>query len=208
MPSIHQLKPAFQNILRPTVNFLDKIGASPNQVTIFTLGASGAAGSWIYFSDASNIALLILPLFLFFRMAFNAIDGMLAREFNKQTPSGAILNEISDVLSDTFLYLPFVVIHGINQQLIIMIVILGIISEMAGVVALLIGAKRRFDGPMGKSDRAFIFGLIALLIGCGVPTGTWLMILLISVNILLLITIINRSRKAIKEIDDISPQIG
>ena len=32
--------------------------------------------------------------------------------------------------------------------------------EMAGVVAVQIGAERRYDGPMGKSDRAFTFGLL------------------------------------------------
>jgi CDP-diacylglycerol--glycerol-3-phosphate 3-phosphatidyltransferase len=33
-------------------------------------------------------------------MALNAIDGMLAREHDMQSPLGAMLNELGDVLSD------------------------------------------------------------------------------------------------------------
>ena len=44
---------------------------------------------------------------MFLRMAFNAIDGMLAREFGQQSALGAFLNELTDVVSDAALYLPF-----------------------------------------------------------------------------------------------------
>lgn len=40
-------------------------------------------------------------------MALNAIDGMLAREFNQQSTLGAILNEVGDIISDAALYLAF-----------------------------------------------------------------------------------------------------
>ena len=39
---------------------------------------------------------------LFLRMALNAIDGMLAREFNQKTNLGAYLNELTDVISVAF----------------------------------------------------------------------------------------------------------
>ena len=37
-------------------------------------------------------------------MAFNAIDGMLAREFGQKSRLGAYLNELTDVVSDAALY--------------------------------------------------------------------------------------------------------
>ena len=40
-------------------------------------------------------------------MALNAIDGMLAREFNQKSRLGGYLNEITDVVSDGALYLFF-----------------------------------------------------------------------------------------------------
>ncbi|MGV2390784.1 MAG UNVERIFIED_CONTAM: CDP-alcohol phosphatidyltransferase family protein [Microcystis novacekii LVE1205-3] len=44
--------------------------------------------------------LLLMPLVLFMRIALNAIDGMLARDYNQKTSLGTILNELGDVISD------------------------------------------------------------------------------------------------------------
>src|SRR5699024_3955825 len=95
----------------------------------------------------------------------NAIDGMLAKEHQMKTPLGNILNELGDVFSDAFLFLPFALIPQYSAVIVIFVVLLAIISEMTGVLGIVIGASRRYDGPMGKSDRAFVFGFLAL---CGV----------------------------------------
>jgi CDP-diacylglycerol--glycerol-3-phosphate 3-phosphatidyltransferase len=103
-------------------------------------------------------------------------------------------------LSDTILYAPFAFIAGVNPILIGAIVTLAIISEMTGVVGIQIGASRRYDGPMGKSDRAFCFGLLALLLGLGVKDGLWVHLYLGIMTALLILTIFNRARKALKEV--------
>jgi CDP-diacylglycerol--glycerol-3-phosphate 3-phosphatidyltransferase len=133
-------------------------------------------------------------------MALNAIDGMLAREHDMKSPLGAILNELGDVVSDTVLYLPLVYVPGVPALYIVLIVTLSIISEMTGVVAIQIGAQRRYDGPMGKSDRAFAFGLLALLIAVGIAPGPWTVYYLAVMAVLLCLTVINRARCALKEI--------
>tara|TARA_Y100001968_G_C19285276_1_gene681351 strand:+ start:83 stop:490 length:408 start_codon:yes stop_codon:yes gene_type:complete len=133
-------------------------------------------------------------------MALNAIDGMLAREHDMKSDLGAVLNEIGDVVSDTALYLPLAMVPGFGPELMVATVTLAIISEMTGVVAVQIGASRRYDGPMGKSDRAFVFGLLCLLLGCGVAIEQWLDVILGVMTFLLVLTIFNRSRQALKEI--------
>ena len=70
---------------------------------------------------------------------------------------------------------------------------------MTGVVAIQIGASRRYDGPSGKSDRAFVFGVLALAFGLGAATGAWLDILLWVIVAALVLTIVNRARKALAE---------
>ena len=174
MASIYDLKPAFQRLLRPTSNWLAAHSVTPNQVTIFALIISFLAGIAITIFPQSQWPLLLIPLVLLFRMILNAMDGMIAREHHQQSDLGTFLNEIGDVLSDTFLYLPFALIPGIYPPLVIAIVILSIISEMTGVVALQIGSKRRYDGPMGKSDRAFIFAVVALLLGLNFKIFFWI----------------------------------
>ncbi len=131
-------------------------------------------------------------------MALNAIDGMLAREFDMKSNMGAILNELGDVVSDAAIYLPLAIWFG--WPVMSVLVALAIMTEMTGVVAVMIGATRRYDGPMGKSDRAFVFGALGLAIGSGVTQGPWVSLLLWVVLVLLVITIINRARKALMEV--------
>jgi len=200
MASIYDIKPAFQNLLRPLCRSLAKAKITANQVTLSAVFLSAAAGAAIlWFRDASAI-LLILPPVLFVRMALNAIDGMLAREFDMKSNLGAVLNELGDVVSDAVLYAPFAVVGGVNPWLVGVIVVLSIISEMTGVVGIQIGASRRYDGPMGKSDRAFCFGLLGLLLGLGVKQGMWLHVYLGAMAALVALTIFNRARKAIQEV--------
>ncbi len=197
MPSIYDLKPRFQARLRPAVNALARGGVTANQVTLFAALLAVLAGVLLYCWPTARWALLLVPVVLFVRMALNAVDGMLAREHGQQSRLGAILNELSDVVSDAAMYLPFTAVPGLDGRLVVVAVVVAIIAEMAGVVALQVGATRRYDGPMGKSDRAFGFGLLALLLGLGVAPGWWSSILLGLIVILGGMTILNRSRRAL-----------
>jgi CDP-diacylglycerol--glycerol-3-phosphate 3-phosphatidyltransferase len=198
--TIYQLKPAFQNLLRPLCRALAARGITANQVTISALLLSMGTGLAIWLSAGARWALALLPIVLFLRMALNAVDGMLAREHDMKTPLGAILNELGDVASDTALYLPLAAVPGHAPSLVILIVVLAVISEMTGVLAVLVGAQRRYDGPMGKSDRAFVFGLLALILATGVPAGLWLNIVLAAVLLLLGLTVFNRAKRSLVEV--------
>jgi CDP-diacylglycerol--glycerol-3-phosphate 3-phosphatidyltransferase len=197
--SIYQLKPAFQNLLRPCTRALARNGITANVVTVSTCVLSLALGVWIWISHASQVSLIALPIFLYLRMALNAIDGMLAREHGMKSHLGAILNELTDVIEDGALYLPLSLIPGINVALVVSILLLGALSEMAGVVAVSIGASRRYDGPMGKSDRAFVFGSVALITGLGLQWQHWIDLALWITLFLSILTPINRSKKALQE---------
>ena len=197
--TIYDLKPAFQNLLRPLCKALANVGITANQVTVVALMVSVVVGAVFALYPTARWAALLIPIWLFLRMALNAIDGMLAREHGMQSALGGILNELSDVLADAALYLPFAFVPGISPSLVVAIVVLSIVTEMAGVVAIQIGASRRYDGPMGKSDRAFVFGLLALLLGIGVNLQSWANIALTVVAVLTALTIFNRSSRALQE---------
>ena len=201
MPTIYSLKPRFQALLRPIVVRLASRGITANQVTLAALVLSLATGLLTALGASHwHWPLLLVPAVLFVRMALNAIDGMLAREHAMQSPEGAILNELGDVISDAALYLPFALIPGICGSLVVIAVVMALISEMTGVVAIQIGAQRRYDGPMGKSDRAFTFGLLGLLLGLGLKVHLLVNIVLTAVLVLLAITIRNRVRQALEEV--------
>lgn len=162
--SIYQLKPRFQALLRPLVQTLFRVGVTANQVTVFACVLSVALGLALYGLPLPSICFALIPVWMLLRMGLNAIDGMLAREHGQQTVLGAYLNELTDVLSDAALYLPFARLALFDPFWIGVVVLLAALSEMAGVLGAVVGAERRYDGPMGKSDRAFVFGLFGLVV--------------------------------------------
>ena len=196
--SIYALKPKFQALLRPLVATLARVGVTANQVTIAACVISVALGLWLAFGGLSYAAFLLIPLWMFVRMAFNAIDGMLAREFGQQSALGAYLNELTDVVSDAALYLPFAFIGAISGIAIGAFILAATLTEFAGVLGLMVGAERRYDGPMGKSDRAFIVGIGGLAMGLGWAMPGWVNGVVWMLVILCAITVGNRVRNGLR----------
>lgn len=198
--TLYDLKPRFQALLRPLLKHLFRAGVTANQVTLAALIASVAIGVLLFFFPRP-VLFLILPIFLFIRMALNAIDGLLAREYNQKSKLGALLNETGDVISDAALYLPFALLPGATPWLVLLAVLLSILTEFCGVLAQTIGASRRYDGPMGKSDRALVFGAYALAIFIWPVCMEWSWILFSVVSVLLVWTCLNRCRRALAEVN-------
>lgn len=165
MISIYKVKPAFQRLLRPCMHGLAKVGVTPNQVTMSAIGLSLAGGVLISFSKHYPALLLSVPLMLLVRMGLNALDGMLAREYKQSSLTGEILNEVGDIVSDTLLYLPLMFLFYdsvVTVLLIAAFLVLACLSEFCGVLVKSLTGERRYDGPMGKSDRAFVISVLAL----------------------------------------------
>jgi len=197
MVTVYDLKPRFQQLLRPLLGGLHGAGVSANAVTVGALGASVAYGAWLALAPGSRWAWGLLPVFLLVRMALNAIDGLLARTFNEQSRLGALLNEGGDVLADAALYAPVALLPGAAPALVALVVGLAAMTEFVGVLGQTIGGGRRYDGPCGKSDRAVAFGALGLLLGLGVSVGPFLNYGLVALAALLAATCWNRARQAL-----------
>ncbi|MGO0691897.1 CDP-alcohol phosphatidyltransferase family protein [Pseudomonas guariconensis] len=199
MPSIYQLKPRFQALLRPGVKRLYASGVTANQVTVAAALVSVLLGLLLAWQHDVTGLFILVPVWMLLRMALNAVDGMLAREFGQQSKLGAYLNELCDVVADAALYLPFALLPGVSPALVVLVVVSAVISEYAGVMGPLAGASRRYDGPMGKSDRAFAFGVLGTGIAFGVLSAAWIDGLLLVILALSLYTLYNRVRQGLAE---------
>lgn len=199
MLSVYQLKPRFQALLRPWVKKLYQHSITANQVTLLACLGSLIVAIIVVWLLPNLLILWLIPLWMFIRMALNAIDGMLAREFKQQSNLGAYLNELCDVISDSALFCILIYLPDINLMLVVILIVFSLLSEYAGVLGPFIGVSRRYDGPMGKSDRAVILGVVSTGLALGWLPTIWLNSMLIVVIILLGVTIINRVRCALKE---------
>jgi|SRR5438477_2575577 len=195
--TIYDLKPRFQALLRPLVGRLAAVGVTANQVTLLAAAGSVAVGGYVWFVAEARWPFILLPVWLFVRMAMNAIDGMLAQDFGQRSALGAYLNELSDVISDAALYLPFARVEPFGPYSVGAVIVLAGISEMAGALGPMVGAPRRYDGPMGKSDRAFVFGALGLYVGLDAPLTAAAFWLMPAVALLISWNIVNRVRQGI-----------
>ena len=197
--SIYDLKPKFQNLLRPLVITLEQRGVTANQVTLTACAISVILGLILTALSGYHWLFILIPIWLFVRMALNAIDGMLAREFNQKSRLGGYLNEITDVVSDAALYLPFAFVHPFDTLQIGLIIWLSALTEFCGVLGQVQGKTRRYDGPLGKSDRAFLFGVLGLVYVFAPTLLDFLYWVLWVDIILLIVTCVKRVKSGLAE---------
>lgn len=198
MPSVYDLKPRFQKLLLPLVKALHERNVTANHVTVAAMVLSLLIGIAFWHADRWPVLFLALPIGLLVRMALNAIDGMIARTYQQQTDLGEVLNEIGDVVSDLMIYLPLINHAPESVVLITVLLVLCPVNEFAGYMGKVIGKGRRYDGPMGKSDRALIFGLYGILGALHIDlskTMVWVLAIMIA---LLILSTVKRIQQALR----------
>ena len=148
MPSIYQLKPRFQNLLRPQVERLYRRGVTANQVTLAAAGISLLVGALCALWAQHAAVFLLIPLWMFLRMALNAIDGVLAREFGQKSDLGAYLNELCDVIADSALFLPFALLPQATPLWVILACVLALegLKELRGLFCMSKSGSARTTG--------------------------------------------------------------
>jgi len=200
MISIYKIKPAFQKLLTPILKGLHKMGVTANQITWSSIFLSLLIGIAFWYAGLYKILFLALPVGLLIRMALNALDGMMARTYNQQTKKGELLNELGDIISDLFVFFPLLLFEKHIIYVIVVFMCLSIINEFAGLLGKIISGKRRYDGPMGKSDRAFIMGIYGILSFVTVDFKAYSLWIFLTIILLLTVSTTIRINKALKAI--------
>lgn len=197
MISIYNIKPQFQRLLTPILEWMHRKDITANQITVSACILSVIIGVLFWFAEDNKWFFLALPIGLLLRMALNALDGMMARRYNQISRKGEMFNELGDVVSDTIIFLPLLKYQPESLYLIVIFIAMSIINEFAGVMGKVISNQRNYDGPMGKSDRAFILGLYGLACLCGADISSYSMCIFSVINLLLLVSTWIRIKKAL-----------
>jgi len=156
-------------------------------------------GAGMYFFPQTSWMYLLIPIGLISRMMLNALDGMMARTYHLESKFGAILNELGDIISDTAIFYPMYIFFEIKIEWVLLFIFLGILNEIIGILGLALINERRYDGPMGKSDRALLVGLVCLLLFFGLPITNYLNEILAGACLLLIISTIKRGLVIIRK---------
>jgi CDP-diacylglycerol--glycerol-3-phosphate 3-phosphatidyltransferase len=199
VPSVYHLKQAFQRFLRPLLRRLVAIGVTPNHLTLTAVIGSVAVGFAVSAAGSRPRLLLLLPAWMLARMAINAMDGMAAREHGMTSRLGRVFNEVGDVVSDAALYLPLAALGPGHLWPAVTLALGAMLTEFCGLLGPALGGMRRYEGPMGKSDRGLVVGSLGLLGGLAPGTIHWWPPVLWGISALALVTCWIRAAAALRE---------
>jgi CDP-diacylglycerol---glycerol-3-phosphate 3-phosphatidyltransferase len=199
--SLYRLKSIAARGSVPLARGLGRLSVTPNEITILTIVLMLLTGViLVMWAPATPGVWLLLPVMLLIRVLLNLIDGVLARECQLITPLGGLLSVMGDVIADVALYLPLVIVPKVSVTLVVVMICLVLMTEVAGLAALTIGAERNHSGPLGKVDRCLVFGIMGILLGISRLSSYWLNVSLALVILFLLMTIIRRLQTAMAEV--------
>ena len=160
---IYSIKPKFQEFLKPVKDWLVRHHISPTTINFLGFTCALAAALIIWRSIFPTPWLLVVPLLVFVRTAFNALDGLVSRELGVASRFGEVLNEMLDRLADTAIFLGIALNSSASYPLATLALVAVLLCSFLGVLSKSAGAARQYGGFMGKADRMFYLGLACII---------------------------------------------
>ncbi len=139
---------------------LARSSVTPNQISMLSIvfAALGALMLWL----ATPLALVVAAACIQLRLVCNLLDGMVAMEGGKKTPTGALYNEFPDRVADSLLLVALGYACGAAW--------LGWLGALAAALTAYVrlaggslGLPQDFRGPMAKQHRMAVLTVACLL---------------------------------------------
>ncbi|MFB6152479.1 MAG: CDP-alcohol phosphatidyltransferase family protein [Haloarculaceae archaeon] len=181
--TLDRLRPAFEGVIAPSVRLAQRVGLTPNRVTIVAFALAVGAGAVFGVAPRrgepvwylAGAALVAGNGFL------DVVDGELARELGTGGPAGDMLDHVLDRYSDIAIVAGLAA--GVDQWAVGFAAVTGVVmTSYLGTQAEAEGLDRVYAGFVGRADRialvvlaavaaAFVTGPVA-----GFAVVTWLLV--------------------------------
>jgi archaetidylinositol phosphate synthase len=160
--TLDRLRPLANRGLEPFVDAADRVGMTPNAVSVvaFVL-AIWAAGAFYLAGDATiwylGGALLVLA-----SGWLDLLDGALARHQDVASRAGDLLDHVLDRYADIVIIAGLAA--GIGEYAIGFAAVTGVLmTSYLGTQAQAVGLDRVYGGLLGRADRLMLVGVVAVL---------------------------------------------
>ena len=154
-------------LIRRFAALLVKSGVSPNAISVVSV-VFAAGGAWALLQLPSPWNAWLCAAAIVLRLLCNLFDGMVAVEGGRQTPTGALYNEVPDRLADS----AFIVALGYAVGLPWLGWLGALLAAMTAYIRTLggaLGLTQDFRGPMAKPHRMWLMVLACAL----APVESW-----------------------------------
>lgn len=140
---------------------LARCAITPNQISVFSVLFAGAGAAMLVWMP-TPMGWLGCAACVQLRLLCNLLDGMVAVEGGKQTPTGTLYNEFPDRIADSLLLLGLGTAAG-QSWLGWLGALLAALTAYVRLTGASLGLEQDFRGPMAKQHRMAVLTAACLL---------------------------------------------
>jgi CDP-diacylglycerol---glycerol-3-phosphate 3-phosphatidyltransferase len=159
---LYSLKPWYAGRLAPVRRKLVAADVPPAVITVAGIFFGGAAGAALALLRPGPVAGLTVGALLALRLAGANLDGGVARDGNRATPFGSVLNELGDRVAELAALAGCLAFAA--PGLVLAAAFAATLPSWVALAGAAAGLGRIQGGPVGKTERCL---LLALLAGTG-----------------------------------------
>lgn len=161
--TLDKFRPYVSRFLDPFVKGFDKVGMTPDGVSILAFGmAVLAAGAFMLGGRADPVWYGVAATLVFLNGWLDIVDGALAREQNVASAGGDLLDHVLDRYADIVIIAGLAA--GIEDYLLGFLAVTGVVmTSYLGTQAQAVGLDRVYGGLVGRADRLAIIGIVGFL---------------------------------------------
>ncbi|AHF99506.1 CDP-diacylglycerol-glycerol-3-phosphate 3-phosphatidyltransferase [Halostagnicola larsenii XH-48] len=161
--TLDQFRPYISKFLDPFVKGFDRIGMTPNGVSVLAFGmAVAAAVAFALGGRGDPIWFVGAAILVFVNGWLDIIDGALAREQNVASAGGDLLDHVLDRYADIVVIAGLAA--GIENYVLGFLAVTGVVmTSYLGTQAQAVGLDRVYGGLVGRADRLAIIGIVGFL---------------------------------------------
>jgi archaetidylinositol phosphate synthase len=158
--TLDQYRAVADRLLNPFVDVVDRLGVSPNGVSIVAFGfAVGAGGA---FGIATTVSYVLGAVCVFWNGWLDLVDGALARERGVSSDGGDLLDHVLDRYADIAMLIGLAA--GSNAYALGFAAVTGVLmTSYLGTQIQAIGLGREYGGLVGRADRLALIGITGVL---------------------------------------------
>ncbi|MFB6303814.1 MAG: CDP-alcohol phosphatidyltransferase family protein [Haloferacaceae archaeon] len=179
--TLDRLRPVADRLLSPFVAAADRIGLSPDAVSVVAFAFALAAGG--AFAVGTPTWYLLGAAFVFANGWLDLVDGALARHRGVASGGGDLLDHVLDRYADIVMLVG--VAAGTDRYALGLAAVTGVLmTSYMGTQIQAVGLGREYGGLVGRADRLALTGLAAALTAAvgrpvaGLTPVEWLLVVL------------------------------
>ena len=159
--TLDRFRSVADRLLGPWVSAADRLGLSPDQVSVLAFGAALlAAGA---FAVADPAFYVLGSLLVLLNGWLDLVDGALAREQAVASDGGDLLDHVLDRYADIAVIAGFTA--GIDAYALGFLAVTGVLmTSYLGTQIQAVGIGREYGGLLGRADRLALMGIVGVVV--------------------------------------------